>query len=268
MFLEDCKVLENKMLGEGYQLLKVQGEKNIDAAKAGQFFMIKCKNGITVLRRPISLHHVDRENSILEFYFEVKGKGTQELAALKTGEMVNLQGPLGKGFTVDVEGQEIMVIGGGMGNAPVKLVIEELKKRGNKVTYIMGGRNREALNIRENFNLEGVEHHITTDDGSLGSKGNVVEKMKELLSQKRYDAVYTCGPHRMMEAVAETAQKNDVYCEISLEERMACGVKACVGCSIKTLEGMKKVCYDGPVFDSKTIVDVNPKENVGCCKGE
>ncbi len=150
-----------------------------------------------------------------------------------------------------------------MGIAPTKLLINELKRE-NNVIFIAGGRNEGAINILKNINLENVETYITTDDGSVGQKGNVVTVLTELLKEKEIDMIQTCGPHKMMEAIAEVAGNNEVFCEISLEERMACGVKACVGCSIKTLDGMKKVCHDGPVFDSKIIVDVDPAEKVGC----
>lgn len=266
MFLEDCKVLENCKVGEDYYLMKIESEKASQYSKAGQFFMLKLKNEIRILRRPISLHYVDKDKNILEFYYEVKGRGTKEFAALEVGEILNIQGPLGTGFTTEVKNKKCVVVGGGMGIAPTKLLIDELKKE-NEVIFIAGGRGKEALNILENLNLDGVKTYITTDDGSLGEKGNVISVLSRVLSDEKIDMVQTCGPHKMMEAVAETSLKADVFCEVSLEERMACGVKACVGCSIKTLDGMKKVCHDGPVFDSKIIVDVNPKENTGCSCG-
>jgi dihydroorotate dehydrogenase electron transfer subunit len=216
--------------------------------------MLKCKNEVMILKRPISLHYVDRENGILEFYFEVKGKGTKEFENLVIGDSLNLQGPLGTGFSTNLEGKEVMVVGGGMGNAPAKLLIEELKRNGKNVTFIAGGRDKEALNILENFNLENVKVYVATDDGSKGEKGTVVDVMRKLVEGKKYDAVFTCGPQKMMEAVVKITDKKDIFCEVSLEEKMACGVKACVGCSIKTLDGMKKVCHDGPVFNSKIIV--------------
>ncbi|MGL4945466.1 MAG: dihydroorotate dehydrogenase electron transfer subunit, partial [Fusobacteriaceae bacterium] len=101
-------------------------------------------------------------------------------------------------------------------------------------------------------------------DGSTGEKGNVIEKMREVINNNQVDRVYSCGPHRMMELVGEIANKKNIWCEISLEERMACGVKACVGCSIKTLDGMKKVCHEGPVFDSKIIVETMPIQAEPC----
>lgn len=266
MFLEDCKVLENCKIGENYYLIKVKSEKASQHSKAGQFFMLKLKNEIRILRRPISLHYVDKDEKILEFYYEVKGGGTKEFATLEAGEILNIQGPLGAGFTTDVKDKKCVIVGGGMGIAPTKLLIDELKKQ-NEVIFIAGGREKEALNILENLNLEGIKTYITTDDGSLGEKGNVISVLSRVLSDEKIDMVQTCGPHKMMEAVAEVALKENVFCEVSLEERMACGVKACIGCSIKTLDGMKKVCHDGPVFDSKIILDIDPKENIGCSCG-
>lgn len=266
MFLEDCKVLENKQVFGTYYLMKLKGEKSINVAKAGQFYMLQCKGQGTILRRPISLHYINKAENILEFYYEVKGLGTKEFANLKEGDTLNIQGPLGNGFTTDVENKTIVVVGGGMGIAPTKLLIERLKENGNKVIYICGGRNKGALEIINNINLEGIETYITTDDGSLGIKGNVTMPLRTLLEKGGIDGVYTCGPHKMLEFVGKTAQEFGVYCEVSLEERMACGVKACVGCSILTNEGMKKVCHDGPVFDSRVIININPKnlEPCGC----
>ena len=267
MFLEDCKVLENKHIGGNYYLMKLKGDKVVEPSHAGQFFMLQCKNGATLLRRPISLHYINKKENVVEFYYEVKGKGTQEFKSLSKGDTINIQGPLGHGFTTDIEGKTIVVVGGGMGIAPMKLLIESLSEK-NKVVFICGGRNAESIKILDNMNLENIETIITTDDGSVGIKGNVTLPLREVLQNRKVDGVYTCGPHIMMEFVAKTAHEFEVYCEVSLEERMACGVKACVGCSILTKEGMKKVCHDGPVFDSKIIVDVNPKETVPCGCGK
>ena len=266
MLLENCKVLENKRVNGTYFLMKVSSENLVEKCKAGQFFMLKMQNEITILRRPISTHNADKKNGVLEFYYEVKGRGTEEMTTKKEGDIINLQGPLGNGFTTDYENKTLLVVGGGMGLAPLKYLIEDLKRKekNNKIIFIAGGRNKGALEILQNFHLENVEVHLVTDDGSLGKKGNVIELMKEIISENHIDAVMSCGPHRVLELVGEIANAKDIYAEISLEERMACGVKACVGCSIKTLKGMKKVCHDGPVFDSRIIVDVNPKENEPC----
>lgn len=263
MFLEDCQILTNEKISEKYYLIKLKGDKTIKPASAGQFFMLQTKDKSTLLRRPISLHYVNKEEKILEFYYEVKGKGTEEFSRLKTGDTMNIQGPLGHGFTTNIKNENIIVVGGGMGIAPMKLLIEELSKY-NNVTFICGGRDKNALKILKNMNLINIETIETTDDGSLGIKGNVTIPLKEIIKKRKIDRIYTCGPHIMMMAIKNIAELENIYCEISLEERMACGVKACVGCSILTKQGMKKVCHDGPVFDSKIIINMNPKEKIPC----
>lgn len=266
MLLENCKIVENRQVDSHYYLMKVESSSMCEVSKPGQFFMFRCKNGINILRRPISLHDVDKENGTLDFYYEVKGRGTTEFSHLKFGDILDIQGPLGKGFSIEIENKTTLLIGGGMGLAPMKYLLNSLLERGNRVIFIAGGRNSSALQILQNFNLEGknIELHIMSDDGSLGERGNVIEKMRDILKHNHVDRVYSCGPHRMMELVGEISNEKNIWCEISLEERMACGVKACVGCSIKTLDGMKKVCHDGPVFDSKIIVETMPIEAVPC----
>ena len=263
MFLEDVKVIQNIQIADNYYLMKVEGDKIPQHSKPGQFFMLQCKDNSKVLRRPISLHNV--EGNILEFYYEALGKGTKEFTRLSTGETINIQGPLGNGYDTDLKGKNIVVIGGGMGMAPIKYLIKDLKDN-NDITFIGGGRNAGAVKIIEKFDFKNIELKVATDDGSVGAKGNTVDILKEVLKDKDIDIIYTCGPHPMMEAVAKVAQENNIRCQISLEERMACGIKACVGCSILTKKGMKKVCYDGPVFESTDIVDVDVVDPNGGCK--
>ncbi len=264
MFLENMKIIENIKLGENYYLMRVKGEKAPTYSKPGQFFMLQCKDSSRVLRRPISLHNV--EENILEFYYEALGKGTKEFTRLEEGETINIQGPLGNGFDLDVKEKKVVVIGGGMGIAPIKYLLKRLLDR-NDVTFIVGGRNKEALEVTKRFDFEGLDIKVSSDDGSIGIKGNTVDLLHQHLQNNKVDIIYTCGPHKMMEAVAKVAQVNNIRCQVSLEERMACGIKACVGCSILTKDGMKKVCFDGPVFESDKIIEVdiiNP--NGGCNK--
>lgn len=266
MFLENCKVVENRNIAENMFLLVVKGDKIIEHTKEGQFFMLEVKKGLNFLRRPISIHYVNKDTCELEFYYEVKGRGTQELASLKKNDIVNIQGSLGNGFDSNIENKNVVVVGGGMGIAPMKLLIEKLVKNKNRVIFVAGGRTKSHVEIIQNIDLENVQTFITTDDGSIGTKGRVDVVLKEVLEKNKIDVVYTCGPEKMMESVARISQEKNVRCFVSLEARMACGIKACVGCSIKTKEGMKKVCHDGPVFESTIIVDTHPKENVaGCC---
>lgn len=264
MFLRDCIVRENTCLKGQCYLMVVEIPEELLVSKVGQFFMLQSIKDPYSLRRPISIHQLNSNERTMEFYYEVKGRGTKTLAGFQKGEKISLQGPLGKGFT-PIEGKKILIIGGGMGIAPMKYLLDVLKEK-NETTFLVGGKNKEALEVLDEFSFEKLRAYITTDDGSLGMKGNVVMKLRNLLEQTSFDKMYVCGPHAMMIVVAEIAAEKGIDCEISLESRMACGVKACVGCCILTKEGMKKVCYDGPVFDAKIIVDYKPeqKENV-CC---
>lgn len=254
MFLENCQVLDNIQISNSYYLLKLKVKKSILAAKPGQFYMLKCKNESTILRRPISIHSVNEKKNIIEFYYEVKGKGTNELKNITSEQFINLQGPLGNGFNTEIKNKYIAIVGGGMGIAPLNFLIKKLAKN-NSITFICGGKNKDSLKILDNFNLEKINTIITTDDGSLGNKGNVASPLINSLKNKKFDKVYTCGPELMMTNIASICSQNNISCELSLEERMACGVGACVGCSILTKDGMKKVCKDGPIFNSNIIVN-------------
>ena len=255
MFLEDGIIINNIKISDDKYLLRVKSEKSYKQSKAGQFFMLKSN---TFLRRPISLHYID--NDILEFYYQVKGEGTKYLSKLKENDVLNIQGPLGNGFTTDIKNKKILIVAGGMGIAPIKLLIEKLYESdsNNSIALIIGGANETAIKIIRRFDTSNIDLYITTDDGSVGDKGNTVDKTKELLKEKSFDIIYTCGPTVMMNALIKVAQENNILCYASLEERMACGVNACLGCNVEIKDEksgyiLKKVCHDGPVFDSKIL---------------
>ena len=261
-FLNDVKILENSEIGKDNYLLRIKMADDGIIPKAGQFYLLKCRDGARILKRAISLHYINETDRILEFVYKITGKGTKELAGYKKDEYMNIQGPLGKGFDTEIKDKTAVIIGGGIGLAPLKQLIHSIKEN-NRIVFIAGGRDAEALKILENFDAENIDIRICSDNGSTGKKAFVTELLENYLEKGAADIIYTCGPHIMMEKIAEIAEKNNIQCEVSMEERMACGVKACVGCSIKTTEGMKKVCHDGPVFDSKIII-----KNVSYVTGE
>ena len=255
MFLEDSVVIDNIQISDDKYIIKVKSKESYKYSKAGQFFMLKSN---TFLRRPISLHYID--NDILEFYYQVKGEGTKYLSQLEKDDILNIQGPLGNGFDISFKDKNILLVAGGMGIAPFKLLIEKLLDNNNSITLIMGGANETAIKIITRFDTSSIDLYITTDDGSVGDKGNTVDKTKELLKQKNFDIIYTCGPTVMMKGIVNIANENNILCYASLEERMACGVNACLGCNIEIKDNnsengytLKKVCHDGPVFDSKLL---------------
>ncbi len=252
MFLEDCIISDNIQICSDKYILRVKSKESYKYSKAGQFFMLKSN---TFLRRPISLHYID--DDILEFYYQVKGKGTEYLSKLKKDDIISIQGPLGNGFDTEVKNKKILITAGGMGIAPIKLLIEKLINN-NSITLIMGGSNESAIKIIKRFDTSNIDLYITTDDGSVGDKCNAVDKTKELLKEKSFDIIYTCGPTVMMSALIKIANEKNILCYASLEERMACGVNACLGCCIELKDdkngyALKKVCYDGPVFDAKLL---------------
>ena len=252
MFLEDCIISDNIQICSDKYILRVKSKESYKYSKAGQFFMLKSN---TFLRRPISLHYID--DDILEFYYQVKGKGTEYLSKLKKDDIISIQGPLGNGFDTEVKNKKILITAGGMGIAPIKLLIEKLVNN-NSITLIMGGANESAVKIMDRFNTKDINLYIATDDGSVGDKCNAVDKMKELLDKKSFDIIYTCGPTIMMSALIKVANDNGILCYASLEERMACGVNACLGCNIEIRDDddgyiLKKVCHDGPVFNAKLL---------------
>ena len=255
MFLEDSVVIDNIQISDDKYIIKVKSKESYKYSKAGQFFMLKSN---TFLRRPISIHYID--NDILEFYYQVKGEGTKYLSQLEKDDILNIQGPLGNGFDISFKDKNILLVAGGMGIAPFKLLIEKLLYNNNYITLIMGGANETAIKIITRFDTSSIDLYITTDDGSVGDKGNTVDKTKELLKQKNFDIIYTCGPTVMMKGIVNIANENNILCYASLEERMACGVNACLGCNIEIKDNnsesvyiLKKVCHDGPVFDSKLL---------------
>ncbi|PCG18891.1 dihydroorotate dehydrogenase electron transfer subunit [Brachyspira sp. G79] len=255
MFLEDSVVIDNIPISDDKYIIKVKSKESYKYSKAGQFFMLKSN---TFLRRPISIHYID--NDILEFYYQVKGEGTKYLSQLEKDDILNIQGPLGNGFDISFKDKNILLVAGGMGIAPFKLLIEKLLENNNSITLIMGGANETAIKIITRFDTSTIDLYITTDDGSVGDKCNTVDKTKELLKQKSFDIIYTCGPTVMMKGIVNIANENNILCYASLEERMACGVNACLGCNIEIKDNnsesgytLKKVCHDGPVFDSKLL---------------
>jgi len=247
--LEDGVILSQKQIAESMFLMEVKLPKMSMTIEAGQICMLQVSKGYDlILRRPISFFKKDTKNKTISFLYDVIGKGTKRLAEMKKGDIINIQGPLGRSFDRKQKSKKILVVGGGIGIAPLQDLAEDLKKD-NEITFLAGGRTRDHLNMLELFEKD-IKILPATDDGSMGFYGNTAELMEELISKgEKFDIVYTCGPHPMMVAISKIAQKNNIKCQVSLEERMACGVGACLGCSVPDSKGgMVKVCKDGPVF--------------------
>ena len=224
-----------------------------EAAVPGQFVHIRAK-GFT-LRRPISICGIDKEKGTLRIVFEIRGQGTEEIAKLNKGDLIDMLVPLGHGFTVKPDAEKVILIGGGIGTPPM---LPLAKIYGEKAVAISGFRNSSAAILQDDFKAAGAEVILCTDDGSAGIHGFVTQPLKELAEKGGISAVYACGPMPMLKGVAAICKENGIFCEISLEERMACGIGACLGCACRTKrndeEYFAHVCKDGPVFNAEEVL--------------
>ncbi len=208
-----------------------------------------------ILRRPISIASYDAEKGTIRIIYEIRGEGTQILAGLKAGDMIDILGPLGNGYTLPEPEHTCVVVGGGIGVPPLLAIAERF---GAKATAILGFRSAQAAILEEDFQQSGANTILCTDDGTLGRKGFVTAALEELLASDRPDCIFACGPMIMLKKVSEIATAHSIPCQVSLEERMACGVGACLGCACKIRRGGEEVylhvCKDGPVFSGEEVV--------------
>ncbi len=221
--------------------------------KPGQFIHIKVSEGFEpFFRRPFSVYRA--HDGIVEIFFEPVGKGSRLLTSKKRGDTLDVLGPLGKPFTPPAAGiKQIVFIGGGIGAAPFMLFSDRIKVHKAEKLLLYGGRSKAHTFSMTDFKKNGVRVLTATDDGSVGVKGRVSELFKEIRLAPA-TMIYTCGPRPMMAAVQAFAKVHDLRGEASCEEVMACGLGACLGCSIPTVHGYRTVCHDGPVFGLNELV--------------
>ncbi len=235
-------IRSNEQLTETVYKMVLEGDTSSFTAP-GQFINIKLDG--FYLRRPISV--CDWEEGLLTIVYKVVGAGTEAMADLKAGQLLNCLVGLGNGFAPDKSGNEPLLIGGGVGVPPMYGLCKELIKQGKKPTVILGFNTKDEIFLEEDFKKLGAEVTVTTVDGSYGVKGFVTDAMKTLT----YSYFYTCGPMPMFKAIENTAVTSGQY---SFEERMGCGFGACMGCSCKTKYGNKRICKDGPVLEREEII--------------
>lgn len=221
-------------------------------AKAGQFISVYPKNQSTLLPRPISICEADVENERLRIVYRVVGKGTDEFSKYQAGESISILGTLGNGFPLEAaKDKRVVLMGGGIGVPPMLETAKRLQGVAKQVVIVMGYRNSDNFLI-EDFKKYGSVY-IATEDGSVGTKGNVLDAMRE--NKIDTDVIFACGPMPMLRAIKGYASEKQIQAYISLEERMACGVGACLGCVVKTKEidhhshvNNARICTDGPVY--------------------
>ena len=251
-YILDLKVKEVEQIHQRYVLIKLTHQNTLPDMLPGQFVEVRVDGSpSTFLRRPISINFVDRENNELWLLVATVGQGTKQLAKLKFGDVLNCVLPLGNGFTPAKQGEKVLLVGGGVGVSPLLYMGAEMKRQGIEPTFLLGARTANDLLMLPIFNKYG-RAYVTTEDGSMGEKGFVTNH--SILTQEHFDRISTCGPTPMMKAVARYAHQNNVDCEASLENLMACGLGACLCCVEKTTEGNLCVCKDGPVFNIKKLL--------------
>ena len=247
-YIKDLIVKEVEFPHELYVLLKLTDEEPLPATMPGQFVEVKVEGSPkTFLRRPISINYVDREKNELWLLIKKVGEGTHRLAELKVGDRLNLVFPLGNGFSpVQKTGERVLLVGGGVGVAPLLDYGKYLKDNGAEPVFLLGARSKTDLLELDLFGAI-APVHVTTEDGTEGEKGFVTQH--SLLDKEHFDRISVCGPKPMMVSVARYAKKAGTPCEVSLENLMACGLGACLCCVEKTVKGNVCVCKEGPVFD-------------------
>jgi dihydroorotate dehydrogenase electron transfer subunit len=247
------KVTENTPLNSSNFLIRLKADEPLPTIKPGQFVNIDIKNASEVfLRRPFSVFEVDYKNNTVSIIVKILGRGSKKLTEITTNDSLSLIYPLGKSFSYPAKNEKILLVGGGSGIAPMLFLAKESALPKENVEILLGARTVEDHINADEYEKYG-KFHFTTEDGSLGTKGFVThhETLKDNIVC--YNKVYACGPEPMMKAVATLAQKAGVFCEVSLENLMACGFGVCLCCIEPTAKGNVCVCTEGPVFNIKDL---------------
>ncbi|RBP37259.1 dihydroorotate dehydrogenase electron transfer subunit [Garciella nitratireducens] len=252
---EFLKIKMNEKIAKGIYMMKLESFFISELARPGQFIHLLCKKDYgAFLRRPFSLAKIDQKNHEITIVYRVLGKGTQSMCEMKVGEKISALGPLGHGFILKDSYKRVDVVAGGLGTAPILEIVKYYK---NKSRVYLGFIDQPIL--EENIRNHASKVEIFTETGSIGKKGLVTKDLLEQWRQNPPNMVYTCGPKLMMKAVAQICQQLDIPCQVSLEERMGCGIGACLTCSCKTKKKDQKkeytrVCKEGPVYWAEEVV--------------
>lgn len=251
MVKERAVIVSQKCIGTDIYDMVLSFPRGAKEAKPGQFIAMYCEDGTKLLPRPISICGIDAENGTLRVVYRIAGEGTRLFSEMKEGDSLEVLGPLGNGFTMKEE--KAIIVGGGIGIPPM---LELAKQLSCEKTVVLGY--RDELFLKEEFDAC-ADVVVATEDGSCGTKGTVIDAINE--ANVDGAVIYACGPMPMLKALAEYAEAHNMEAQISLEERMACGIGACLGCICKTKKkdhhtnvNNQRICKDGPVFDAKEVV--------------
>lgn len=250
---ELCPIIKKEQLNKTTYSFTVQSKKAVQTMHHGQFANLRAEG--KTLRRPISVCQFSREDNTIRFVFEVRGEGTEIISRKQEGDSLDILAPLGNGFAIDPS-EKAVFVGGGIGVPPL---LGASAPYGANATVLLGFRNRDAMILADEFRANGADVRIATDDGSFGHHGFVTQLLAQRLDEAECDVIYSCGPTPMLKLVAAEAEKRGIRCMVSLEERMGCGIGACLVCACKTRredgsETYRHVCKNGPVFDSREVI--------------
>ena len=247
-------VAEQKKLAEGIYSMWLQAEEIAVQAKPGQFISVYSNDKSRVLPRPISICEIDREQGKLRIVYRVVGKGTEEFSKALAGDTFEILGPLGNGFPLEkAKGKRVLMVGGGIGVPPM---LQTAKEAEAEAVIVSGYRNNDLFLKEELENAGSL--YIATEDGSVGTKGNVLDVIRE--NDIQADVMFACGPTPMLRALKQYAEEKNMPCRITMEEKMACGIGACLACVCQSKDvdahshvHNKRICKDGPVFLSTEV---------------
>ena len=252
-----AKLIKKEEIIKDIFKFSVEAEEIVKTAKPGNFIEIRVNDQTEpFLRRPISIYNMNKEAGILEFIFQIKGNGTNLLSKKQIGDKIDILGPLGNGTFKFEKYDNIAIIGGGIGIFPLYKLGKEAKAQGKKVSTYLGFRNKDLVMLEKEFKEVSDKLVITTDDGSYAEKGFAIDYLKKDIENH---CIYACGPLPMLKAVQKYAIENNINCQISLEEKMGCGLGVCLGCAVKKASSPKDnpeyfhVCKGGPVFNAKDV---------------
>ena len=249
-----CRVIEQKKVCPQFYRLRLEAGPWATKIRPGQFIHIRVSQGLDpFLRRPFSVHRSIGKS--VEILYSVVGPGTQILSQKKKNDVLDVQGPLGNSFSLPPAGVKyVVMIAGGVGVAPFLMLADVLKRKPVELILLYGGRSQDQVFSLNEFKHNGCQVHVATNDGSAGKRGHVSELFNQIPRNPKKTFLYACGPHPMMVAVQQFAFAQGLAGQVSCEERMACGLGACLGCVVKTKTGYKTACYDGPVFDLREVI--------------
>ncbi len=252
MAVEHVVVRSNDRVCEGVGLMVLEAPATASKVRPGQFVHLRIASDREfMLRRPFSVHRA--HGGTLEILYQVLGRGTRAMSLTQREDRMDLIGPLGHGWDIPDGLTHALLVAGGLGAAPLGMLAEELARRGVAATVVMGAPTGERLVARDLFERVARRVEACTDDGSAGEKGFVTVATHRLLDEGGFDMVYACGPEVMAKAVAGQAFEAGVACQVSLERLMACGIGVCLSCVVATVNGQKRACVDGPVFDAREV---------------